>query len=604
MRKFYSLIAIAAAGCMVFSASAITRQQANGARISARYQAVKTISANPFKAKADASAVTMTKVGAPMKATAFKTIDDFAGEWSVSYQGLLNGHGGAQTATWTVTVTDAAKGEVGVTMLKGLQPYKATVDLTKGTFTVANKQKLGSDDDGDIILYFKDADSSGQLVAGATSAANAVGTISGNTVTMPDMNIWALGDPASENLGWYLLGYGFSFKNNSVGGGGSGTFAKIEDFAGTYTMNMTSLLNNGANTLALTAVVSDASKNEVSFTLPIKGATIPFKATVDLQKRTFTVANKQKVGTDSDGDIILYFKEANSEGKLIAGASSAANAVGSISGNTITMPNVNIWALGDPAKEDLGWYILGYNVVLTNDDLQNGGDPNEGWSDFCTAEFTDGWLVPAFDGQIPLTTSWTVNVQQNNDDSKLFRLVKPYLASGSPVANISQAVDSKGGYINFNIATTDFVQVLPNIFSGAVNGSTKLYFTNLEGYFVSQGYTPDVIKEQLKGEITVWSTYTSADKTLTIPTCRFQTEVDGKPYVWQNQAQQSLADTMKAKLVFSKDLLAENGIDGINVDENAPEVYFNLQGIRVDNPAKGQLVIVRKGAKSYKMIAR
>lgn len=61
---------------------------------------------------------------------------------------------------------------------------------------------------------------------------------------------------------------------------------------------------------------------------------------------------------------------------------------------------------------------------------------------------------------------------------------------------------------------------------------------------------------------------------------------------------------MKAKLVFSKDLLAENGIDGINVDENAPEVYFNLQGIRVDNPAKGQLVIVRKGAKSYKMIAR
>lgn len=450
MRKFYSLIAIAAAGCMVFSASAITRQQANGARISARYQAAKTISANPFKAKADASAVTMTKVGAPMKATAFKTIDDFAGEWSVSYQGLLNGHGGAQTATWTVTVTDAAKGEVGVTMLRGLQPYKATVDLTKGTFTVANKQKLGSDDDGDIILYFKDADSEGKLIAGATSAANAVGTISGNTVTMPDMNIWALGDPKNEGA---------------------------------------------------------------------------------------------------------------------------------------------------------GWYILGYNVVLTNDDLQNGGDPNEGWSDFCTAQFTDGWLVPAFDGQIPLTTSWTVNVQQNNDDSKLFRLVNPYSASGSPVAG-TQAVDSKGGYINFNIATADFVQVLPNIYSGTMNGTTKLYFTNLEGYFVSQGYTPDVIKEQLKDKITVWSTYTSADKTLTIPTCRFQTAVDGEPYVWQNQAQQSLADTMKAKLVFSKDLLAENGIDGINVDENAPEVYFNLQGIRVDNPAKGQLVIVRKGAKSYKMIAR
>jgi len=38
------------------------------------------------------------------------------------------------------------------------------------------------------------------------------------------------------------------------------------------------------------------------------------------------------------------------------------------------------------------------------------------------------------------------------------------------------------------------------------------------------------------------------------------------------------------------------------VEENAPEVYYNLQGIRLANPEKGQLVIVRKGNKTFKAI--
>ena len=44
------------------------------------------------------------------------------------------------------------------------------------------------------------------------------------------------------------------------------------------------------------------------------------------------------------------------------------------------------------------------------------------------------------------------------------------------------------------------------------------------------------------------------------------------------------------------------GIVDSMVEENAPEVYYNLQGIRLANPEKGQLVIVRKGNKTFKAI--
>ena len=47
-----------------------------------------------------------------------------------------------------------------------------------------------------------------------------------------------------------------------------------------------------------------------------------------------------------------------------------------------------------------------------------------------------------------------------------------------------------------------------------------------------------------------------------------------------------------------------SGVSDITVDENAPVEYFNLQGVRIDNPAAGQIVIKRQGAKVTKTIVR
>lgn len=69
-------------------------------------------------------------------------------------------------------------------------------------------------------------------------------------------------------------------------------------------------------------------------------------------------------------------------------------------------------------------------------------------------------------------------------------------------------------------------------------------------------------------------------------------EVYGNIYAYFNQP--GVRNTTDYKL-------ASDGIEGIEIDENAPVEYFNLQGVRVENPANG-LYIMRQGDKVVKVI--
>lgn len=64
-----------------------------------------------------------------------------------------------------------------------------------------------------------------------------------------------------------------------------------------------------------------------------------------------------------------------------------------------------------------------------------------------------------------------------------------------------------------------------------------------------------------------------------------------------------IAGTWEIKNVLVKGAKASGvGIVDSIVDENAPAEYYSLQGVRLANPEKGQLVIVRKGNKAFKAI--
>ena len=54
---------------------------------------------------------------------------------------------------------------------------------------------------------------------------------------------------------------------------------------------------------------------------------------------------------------------------------------------------------------------------------------------------------------------------------------------------------------------------------------------------------------------------------------------------------------------FKFNYTGENAIDGIEADNAAAE-YYNLQGVKVANPDKGGMYIVRRGAKVSKEIVR
>ena len=47
-----------------------------------------------------------------------------------------------------------------------------------------------------------------------------------------------------------------------------------------------------------------------------------------------------------------------------------------------------------------------------------------------------------------------------------------------------------------------------------------------------------------------------------------------------------------------------SGIANIDTDNNASVKYYNLQGVEISKPVKGQIVIVKKGNKAIKSIAR
>ena len=46
----------------------------------------------------------------------------------------------------------------------------------------------------------------------------------------------------------------------------------------------------------------------------------------------------------------------------------------------------------------------------------------------------------------------------------------------------------------------------------------------------------------------------------------------------------------------------KDGIADIATDDNAPVEYYNLQGIRVDNPVPGTLYIRRQGSEATKIV--
>lgn len=104
------------------------------------------------------------------------------------------------------------------------------------------------------------------------------------------------------------------------------------------------------------------------------------------------------------------------------------------------------------------------------------------------------------------------------------------------------------------------------------------YYYPTNGAYISNGTTDGFV---VSGNDSYGDTYTATYK--------------GKITYYPNP--NNLAETQQLDSVGDI-----NGVEEVAVESNAPVVYYNLQGMEVKNPAEGQLLIKKQGAKATKVI--
>lgn len=280
-----------------------------------------------------------------------------------------------------------------------------------------------------------------------------------------------------------------------------------------------------------------------------------------------------------------------------------------------------------PAEAGISWaaysdanytQLYGYadiqDILACVKNTSGNDDDTANWTSLGNATFMDGWVLPLFGiDQTDSANQWEVELQQNNDNHHIYRLVDPYHSADCPVAADNNS--TKKGYITFDVTDPDHVVFSPveSGFAFAQAGLTKMYCINFLTAYMNKLNTTDVqTTVQALAEADVDILYATFKNGVVDLPSSFASEekgydnaacfgIQGDPagmYVWQSQTEQ-VAD-MAAKIIFP-----ETGIDNVVAGEaDAPVKYFNLQGIEVAKPAAGQVVIRKQGNNATKFMAR
>ena len=347
--------------------------------------------------------------------------------------------------------------------------------------------------------------------------------------------------------------------------------ASIGELNGTYDWSFQNLLEGEGSDPELVITIDD----EATGAATISGFPQDFKvkATVDMEKGTVSIANNQDLGADSYGDKNYFYLKPVNGTSIGKGASTAAATVGTIDGTTITFPTLDVWAIGDPAKEDLGWWMMTYANKLTyqKEKVLYGVGTVSG----------DMFFSPFVEKE---PRDYTVEVYLNNEQGTEL-LVK------DPLNGLYAALSFEGVSPDMVIDVTDPDNLLIPAFSLGIDGGDEdgLYY----GMSVSANQqdianTPEESRSKL----------TKDEKTtvITIPAKGL--------FLWpSNTTSLYYANKAAATITIVHE---QGGVNDIIADEenNAPVEFFNLQGQRVNNPAAGQLVIRRQGTKVAKVLVK
>ena len=211
-----------------------------------------------------------------------------------------------------------------------------------------------------------------------------------------------------------------------------------------------------------------------------------------------------------------------------------------------------------------GWLDL-WDVL----EMKKGIDPESGWNTLTTtAKWMDYMVWPMFMEAAP--SEKEITVQQAAENPNMFRMVAPFADIFGSANIVLDATDRA----NVLIALQESGIVTSNMGPCYIASTTEILADPSQGSLITMN--GNRIEFPIKS---VWLYFPQ----------------DNEQSVYFNGEQ-----TAPGYLIIDK----LNGIDDIAVDHNAPIEYFNLQGVRIANPEKGQLVITRQGSKTSKTIVR
>lgn len=291
-----------------------------------------------------------------------------------------------------------------------------------------------------------------------------------------------------------------------------------------------------------------------------------------------------------------FYFSINEEGRMRAGDIERDKFNSGLYTDEEMLRDVCLPALDMPDGEQ-GFFFLVWN--LSGNKVNEFSFIEDEWQLLGDCTFNDAWLQVLWSNGVPQPYEVPLYYKKNAPGTYL--LDNPY-GPNSIYADANKS--SKPGYVIFNISNPDCVFVNPFVYGctiqlgdGADAFDAAIYPFNLEGLYkeIYNASAIDVIVQlgeenvsyldQRTGEVVIKNALYS--ETLNIYNA----------YAWNGY-------TMEGSIILPGNYM--DSVESILGEDNsnAPVEYFNLQGARVANPEKGQIVIVRKGNQVSKMIVR
>lgn len=330
---------------------------------------------------------------------------------------------------------------------------------------------------------------------------------------------------------------------------------------------------------------------------------IDIVATLDAAKGTITIEKQDLFYNTNYQEMVVLQPERYNAGSDKVDTIDAL--VGTIdSEGNIVFPDNDIMAF----RISAGYFYAFDSMRLKVQPSFTAADLASGWTLKGEGAFTDNFLNLSFKDEYRVLDPQPVKVYVN-DDNTCIAIQNPYAGAAWSQINYALAMPDLGlsadGFLYIDVTDPECVLLRPAVESGfwmdmREKETDEPYITNLdcyneEGqrYFVEGVPTEDIAMEM--GAVGVPTSYLE-NNTIEIYNLRFG--VQDMPFMGYYFKDGETSYTIELPEDWA-------GVEGIASDmAEGPAKYYNLQGVEVAAPVKGQLVIKTQGGKSTKFIAR